>query len=318
MQDSDIFSRVAFFDFTAFRSECFYGTVMQLVTFSYQGQTRLGARVTRDDCHGVIDLHAAQPELPDEMITFLKAGRAALHLAQQVVDAAPDRALRLAEDIRLLAPVPRPGKIICLGHNYFDHMGLGRAEPPEYPTFFCKTVNTIIGSGAPIMLPRVSKQVDFEAELAVIIGQRARYVAIDQALNMVAGYSIFNDVSARDYQKRTSQWMIGKSFDTFGPLGPALVTTDEITDPHELELTLTVNTLERQHTNTRNMIFSIPRLIAYLSEVMTLEPGDVISTGTPAKINGETGKPSYLKPGDTVKIRIEKIGELISPVVAEV
>ena len=135
---------------------------------------------------------------------------------------------------------------------------------------------------------------------------------------MIAGYSIFNDVSARDYQKRTTQWMIGKSFDTFGPFGPALVTTDEIPDPHELELTLSVNEVERQHTNTRHMIFSIPMLIAYLSEVMTLEPGDVISTGTPAKINGEPGRPSHLKPGDTVKIRIEKIGELISPVVAEI
>ncbi len=291
---------------------------MQLVTFSYQGQTCLGARVKRDDRHVVIDLHAVQPDLPYEMIAFLEAGKPVWQLARQAVDTAPDRALRPAEDVRLLAPVPRPGKIICLGHNYFDHMGMGRAEPPEYPTFFCKTVNTIIGNGEPIVLPRVSEQVDFEAELAVIIGRRARYVTIDQALNVVAGYSIFNDVSARDYQKRTSQWMIGKSFDTFGPFGPALVTTDEIPDPHELELVLTVNDVEWQHTNTRNMIFSIPRLIAYLSEIMTLEPGDVISTGTPAKINGEPGKPSYLKPGDTVKIWIEKIDELISPVVAEV
>ena len=134
----------------------------------------------------------------------------------------------------------------------------------------------------------------------------------------MAGYSIFNDVSARDYQQRTSQWMIGKSFDTFGPFGPALVTTDEIPNPHELELTLTLNDLERQHTDTRHMIFSIPMLIAYLSEVMTLEPGDVISTGTPAKINGEPGVPLFMKPGDTVTIRIEKMGELINPVVAEI
>jgi 2-keto-4-pentenoate hydratase/2-oxohepta-3-ene-1,7-dioic acid hydratase in catechol pathway len=137
-------------------------------------------------------------------------------------------------------------------------------------------------------------------------------------LDYVAGYSIFNDVSARDYQKRTSQWMIGKSFDTFGPFGPALVTTDEIPNPHELELTLTLNNLERQHTNTRRMIFSIPTLIAYLSKVMTLEPGDVISTGTPAKINGEPGVPIFMKPGDIVTIRIERIGELVNPVVAEV
>jgi 2-keto-4-pentenoate hydratase/2-oxohepta-3-ene-1,7-dioic acid hydratase in catechol pathway len=291
---------------------------MHLVTFSNQGQTRLGARVVRDERRYVIDLPAAQPDLPGEMIAFLKAGKPALQLAQQALYTAPDRALQPEEDIRLLAPVERPGKIICLGHNYFDHMGIGRTEPPEFPTFFCKTVNTIIGSGEPIVLPRVSVQVDYEAELAVVIGRRARHVSIDQALDFVAGYSIFNDVSARDYQKRTSQWMIGKSFDTFGPFGPALITTDEIPNPHELELTLTHNDLERQHTNTRHMIFSIPMLIAYLSEVMMLEPGDVISTGTPAKINGEPGVSIFLKPGDTITIRIEKIGELINPVVAEI
>ena len=290
---------------------------MQLVTFSYQGQSRLGARVKRNDRRYVIDLHEARPDLPSEMMAFLSAGERALQLARQAIDAAPDRSLRPEEDIRPLAPVPRPGKIVCLGHNYFDHMGLGRTEPPEFPTFFCKTVNTIVGTGEPIVLPKVSVQVDYEAELAVIIGQRARHAAIDRALDFVAGYSIFNDVSARDYQQRTSQWMIGKSFHTFGPFGPALVTTDEIPNPHELELTLTLNDLERQHTNTRHMIFSIPMLIAYLSDVLTLEPGDVISTGTPAKINGEPGVPLFMKPGDTVTIRIEKIGELINPVVAE-
>src|SRR5512139_91841 len=257
---------------------------MQLVTFSYQGQSRLGARVKRNDRHYVIDLHEARPDLPSEMMAFLSAGERALQLARHAIDTAPDRSLRPEEDIRPLAPVPWPGKIVCLGHNYFDHMGQGRTEPPEFPTFFCKTVNVIVGTGEPIVVPKVSVQVDYEAELAVIIGQRARHVAIDRALDFVAGYSIFNDVSARDYQKRTSQWMIGKSFDTFGPFGPALVTTDEIPNPHELELTLTLNDLERQHTNTRHMIFSIPMLIAYLSEVMTLAPGDVISTGTPAKI----------------------------------
>ena len=292
---------------------------MHLVTFSNQGQIRLGARVVRGDRRYVIDLHAAQPDLPNEMIAFLSAGEPARKLAQQAVDTAPDRALWPEEGVRLLAPVPRPGKIICLGHNYFDHMGLGRTEPPEFPTFFCKTVNTIIGTWS----------ADHVAE-----GQRAgglrsgvgrHYRASRRGMSRSIrrwtsslGTRIFNDVSARDYQKRTSQWMIGKSFDTFGPFGPALVTADEIPDPHELELTLTLNDLERQHTNTRHMIFSIPMLIAYLSEVMTLEPGDVISTGTPAKINGEPGVPIFMKPGDTITIRIEKIGELVNPVVAEV
>ncbi|HZY41663.1 MAG TPA: fumarylacetoacetate hydrolase family protein [Anaerolineae bacterium] len=287
---------------------------MQLVTFAHQRQSRLGVRLVHEGRRYVIDLHAAQPDLPGEMIAFLNAGEQALRLARQTAAAAPDRALRPEGDVRLLAPVLRPGKIICLGHNYFDHMGQGNEIPPEHPTFFCKTVNTIIGTGQAIVLPKISQQVDYEAELAVVMGRSARQVSPAQALEYVAGYTIFNDVSARDIQKRSSQWMLGKSFDTFGPLGPALVTTDEIPDPHTLELSLTHNDLERQHTNTRHMIFSIPMLIACLSEVMTLEPGDVISTGTPARINGEPGVPIFMKPGDTVTIRIEKIGELINPV----
>ena len=179
-------------------------------------------------------------------------------------------------------------------------------------------MNTIIGTGEAIVLPKISAQVDYEAELAVVIGRSARHVLAAQALEYVAGYTIFNDVSARDIQKRSSQWMLGKSFDTFGPLGAALVTPDEIPDPHTLELSLMHNALERQHTNTCHMIFSIPMLIACLSEAMTLEPGDVISTGTPAKINGEPGVSIFMKPGDAITIRIEKIGELINPVVAEI
>ena len=210
----------------------------------------------------------------------------------------------------------QPGKIVCLGHNYFDHMGIGKTEPPEYPTFFCKTANTVIGPGQAIVIPRVTSQVEYEAELAVVIGKRARHVAQAHALEFVAGYTIFNDVSARDYQKRTSQWMIGKSFDTFGPMGPALVTADEIRDPHCLELSLTLNGLEMQRTNTGNMIFSIPFVIAYLSAVMTLEPGDVISTGTPAKTELARSLPPFMKPGDTVRIAVEKIGELVNIVVA--
>lgn len=291
---------------------------MQLVTFLDQGQTRLGARVVRHDQRYVIDLHAAQPDLPGDMIAFLNADEQAWQFARQAIDTAPDRSLRPEEDIRWLPPVPRPGKIICLGHNYFGHLEAGRTEPPEFPTFFSKTANTLIGAGEPIVLPKVSEQVDYEAELAVIIGRRARHVSREQALDCVAGYSIFNDVSARDYQKRTSQWMIGKSFDSFGPCGPALVTTDEIPNPHELELSLTLNGFERQHANTRQMIFPIPALIAYLSAVMTLEPGDVISTGTPARIKSEAGAPSFMRPGDVVTIRIEKIGELSNPVVAEI
>jgi len=265
-----------------------------------------------------VDLGLARPDLPSEMNEFLQLGETALASARQAL-ASPDRSCLLPRsEVTLLAPVLRPGKIVCLGHNYFDHIGIGKTEPPEYPTFFCKTVNTIIGPDQAIVIPRVTSQVDYEAELAVVIGKRARHVAQEHALDFVAGYTIFNDVSARDYQKRTSQWMIGKSFDTFGPMGSALVTADEIPDPHRLELSLTLNGQEMQRTNTANMIFSIPFVIAYLSAVMTLEPGDVISTGTPAKTDLARRLTPFMKPGDTVRISVEGVGELVNPVVAEV
>ncbi len=289
---------------------------MRLVTFSHQGRVRLGMMVPRDSQDYVLDLTPFK--LPADMIEFLNTGEGALAAAQNAVASADERDLAPAADVTLLAPVPRPGKIICLGYNYADHLGQGKTEPPEYPTFFCKTANTVIGPGQPIVVPRVTNQVDYEAELAVVIGKRARHVTQAQADKHVAGYTIFNDVSARDYQKRTTQWMIGKSFDTFGPMGPALVTPDEIPDPPQLELWLTLNGLEMQRTNTRHMIFSIPYLIAYLSDVMTLEPGDVISTGTPAKTELARSVPPFMKPGDEVIIHIDQIGELINPVVAEV
>ena len=290
---------------------------MQLITFSHRNRSRLGAMLALDGQEYVLDLGRARPDLPADLVEFLQVGETALLSARQAL-ASPDRSCLVPRaDVTLLAPVPRPGKIVCLGHNYYDHMGIGKTEPSEYPTFFCKTVNTVIGPGQAIFIPRVTSQVDYEAELAVVIGKRARHVAREYALDFVAGYTIFNDVSARDYQKRTSQWMIGKSFDTFGPMGPALVTADEILDPHRLELSLTLNGLEMQRTNTRNMIFSIPFVIAYLSAVMTLEPGDVISTGTPAKTELARSLPPFMKPGDTVRIAVEKIGELVNPIVAE-
>lgn len=288
---------------------------MHLVTFSYRNAVRLGAIVLHGPAESVLDLQQADPALPTKMRDFLNAGASALAAAGRAVAAAATHALIPLADVALCAPVPRPGKIICLGHNYFDHMGIGRTEPPEYPTFFCKTDNTVIGPEQAIVIPRITRQVDYEAELAVVIGRQARHVAQERALEYVAGYTIFNDVSARDYQKRTSQWMIGKSFDTFGPMGPALVTTDEIPDPGCLELSLTVNDLELQHTNTRHMIFSIPYVIAYLSEVLTLQPGDVISTGTPAKTELAQNVPPFLKPGDRVTIRVEKVGSLSNPVI---
>jgi acylpyruvate hydrolase len=288
---------------------------MRLVTFKYQGQERLGAQLIRENGIFILDLHTAQPALPADMLLFLHAGAATLELACETLACADAAALLPENDVTLLAPVPRPGKILCLGHNYLGHIGSGRTEKPEYPTIFSKTPNTVTGHGQPIVIPPVTGQVDFEAEMAVIIGQRGRNIPEAEAMNYVAGYSICNDVSARDYQKRTTQWMIGKSFDTFAPLGPALVTPDEVPDPYNLELSLTLNGIERQRTNTGNLIFSIAYLIAYLSAVMTLNPGDILMTGTPAKLPAAPDTASFMRSGDVVEITITKLGTLRNPVV---
>lgn len=291
---------------------------MRLVTFRHQGQERLGAQIIRENETLILDLNKAQPTLPADILLFLSAGASALERAREALTSADEVLMVPESDVTLLAPVPHPGKILCLGHNYAGHIGIGRTELPEYPTIFSKTANTITGPTHPIVIPRITAQVDYEAELAVIIGRGGRSIHEDVAMDYVAGYTVFNDVSARDYQKRTSQWMLGKSFDTFGPLGPALVTTDEVPDPHCLELELAVNGVPKQRANTRDLIFSVPFLVAYLSTVMTLEPGDIIATGTPAKLP-EAAKPQrFLEPGDMVRVTIEKIGMLNNPVVTEV
>jgi acylpyruvate hydrolase len=224
--------------------------------------------------------------------------------------------------VTLKAPVPRPGKILCIGLNYRDHAAESGQQVPDFPTVFTKYANTIIGPGEAIVLPRVSNQVDYEVELGVVIGRRAKHVREVDALDYVAGYLPFHDVSARDYQHRTSQWTLGKSFDTFGPIGPALVTRDEVGDPHKLDIQLSVGRAGEngeilQKSNTSNLIFPIHVLIAYLSDVLTLEPGDVIATGTPSGVGAARKPQRFLKPGDVVRIEISGLGVLENPVTAE-
>ncbi|MFZ6031210.1 MAG: fumarylacetoacetate hydrolase family protein [Chloroflexota bacterium] len=287
---------------------------MRLITFSPRNQApRLGALLPDEQ---VLDFSRSETRLPANVLDFLEMGRPALELAQFVIDRRPPQALLPLAQVTLLAPVPRPGKIICMGHNYADHIGIGRTAPAEFPNFFCKTANTVIGPDQPIVIPPVTEQVDYEAELAVVIGRQALCVSEEDAMDYVAGYTIFNDVSARDYQKRTSQWFLGKSFDTFGPLGPTLTTAEEVPDPYSLELSLTLNGQEMQRTNTRQMIFSIAYQISYLSRVMTLEPGDILSTGTPAKTELAKSLPPFMKAGDVVSISIDGLGELANPLSA--
>ena len=288
---------------------------MKLVTFLNDGAMRLGALRTRDGRQTVVDLNRAEPRLPADILAFLGEGAPARQLAEDIVaNATHDMDLGV---VALKAPLPRPGKIICIGLNYRDHAQETNQPIPEYPTVFSKYASSVIGPGEPIVLPRVSHRVDYEGELGVVIGRRGRHIAEARALEYVAGYVPVNDVSARDYQRRTSQWTIGKTFDTFAPMGPALVTADEIPDPHDLDIQVTVSGQLMQSSNTSHLIFSVPHLVAYLSQVMTLEPGDVISTGTPGGVGDARTPPRYLMPGDEVRVAIERLGTLISPVVAE-
>ncbi len=219
--------------------------------------------------------------------------------------------------IELLAPIPRPPKLICVGLNYRDHALETKMEIPKRPTIFAKFSNAIIGPGSPIVLPKNSTQPDYEAEFAFVIGPGGRHIAASDWAKHVFGYTIVNDVSARDFQMATSQWLVGKTFDTFAPMGPHIVSADEIPDPHALDISLRINGETLQSSNTRELIFKIPELVEYLSSVMTLEPGDVVSTGTPAGVGFARKPPRYLKPGDDVVVSIAGVGELRNPVIAE-
>jgi acylpyruvate hydrolase len=290
---------------------------MRFVTFKHDGASRVGALRSRNGTTVVVDLTHANPNLPASLVGLLEAGEQAHATARDAITSAPATATHDLASVVLQAPIPRPGKIICIGLNYRDHAEESGQPVPDYPTVFAKYANCVIGSGAPIVLPAVTEQVDYEAELAFVIGRRARHVSEAEALTYIAGYLPFNDVSARDVQMRTSQWTLGKTFDTFGPMGPALVTSDEISDPHNLTIRLMIGNELLQESNTRHLIFSIPHLIAYLSQVMTLEPGDVIATGTPAGVGMARSPQRFLRPGDVVRVEIEGLGTLENPVVAE-
>jgi 2-keto-4-pentenoate hydratase/2-oxohepta-3-ene-1,7-dioic acid hydratase in catechol pathway len=229
----------------------------------------------------------------------------------------PPEATFPTHSVRLLAPVPRPPKLICIGLNYRDHAAEAHQEIPKVPTVFAKFSNTVIGPDEAIVLPRISRKPDYEAEFMFVIGTGGRHIAPQDWWKHVFGYTVFNDVSARDFQVATSQWMIGKTFDTFAPMGPWLVSADEILDPHALDISLRIGGEVLQHSNTRELIFKIPELVAYLSSVFTLEPGDVVATGTPAGVGFARKPPRYLQPGDEVTVSIEGLGDLRNPVIAE-
>ncbi len=229
----------------------------------------------------------------------------------EVPDAAPRRPLA---DLRLTAPIPRPGKIICIGLNYRDHAAETGKPVPTEPIMFAKFANSLVGDGAVVAVPRIVDDLDWEAELAVVIGRRARGVPREQALAHVAGYACSNDLSARVLQRRGGQWTRGKAIDGFLPMGPWLVTADEVPDPQDLAISLTVNAETMQDSSTSQMVFGVAELIAEITETMTLEPGDVICTGTPPGVGLAMDPPRYLTEGDVVAVTIEKLGTLTTTI----
>ncbi|HEX8942673.1 MAG TPA: fumarylacetoacetate hydrolase family protein [Gemmatimonadaceae bacterium] len=219
-------------------------------------------------------------------------------------------------DAYWFAPVPRPGKIVCIGLNYRDHARESGLAVPATPVIFSKFSSCVIAPGEPVVVPTTSEKIDYEAELAVVIGRVAKHVSADRAYDYVLGYTAFNDVTARDFQFGDGQWQRGKSCDTFAPMGQTIVTTDEIPDPHTLRITMKVNGAVMQDSNTNQLIFRVPELIEFITRSITLEPGDVIATGTPAGVGFARKPPVFLKPGDTMEVEIERIGGLGNPIVA--
>jgi acylpyruvate hydrolase len=311
---------------------------MKLVTYSWKGNVALGALsgdrvVDLHRAHRTALLHRADSDelpvadlrVPADLMGLLRGGEASM--------AAAGRALRFVEEhgdsgrtpgvtfplaeVEVLAPVQRPGKVVCVGLNYRSHLAeLGEA-PSEYPILFHKAATSVIGHRQAIVLPRVSRQVDYEGELAVVIGRRGKYIPQHDALSHVAGYTCANDVSAHDIEFRTSQWTSGKMLDTFCPLGPVLATRDEVLAPGELRLKTILNGQTVQDACTSDMVFPVHFLISYISSLATLEPGDLILTGTPAGIGCNRRPQVFLKPGDCISVEIDGIGRLTNEVIAE-
>lgn len=291
-------------------------TSMRFVNFEFAGQPRPGVISGKDS---VVDLSAAGFQ---SILHLIQSGPESHAKIRRLFDAPPAASTHPLNAVKLLAPIPRPPKIICVGLNYLDHAKETGAEIPKVPTIFNKFPTAVIGPGDNIVLPRVSKAPDYEAEFAFVIGRGGRHIAAESWADHIFGYTIMNDVTARDYQRATTQWLMGKTFDTFAPTGPSIVTSDEIGDPHDLNIQLEIEAPDSepevlQDSNTRELIFKIPELIAFLSSVFTLEPGDIVSTGTPAGVGFARKPPRYLHAGEQVIVKVENIGELRNPIVAE-
>ena len=284
---------------------------MRLVTFAEDGVEKIGVRVGED----VFDVTKASEAFGGDMIGVIKGGSAA---KEALKTAAASTQARPLSSVKLLPPIPRPGKILCIGRNYAAHAAEGGAAPPTYPEVFVRFPSSLIAHGDPLVLPKASEKFDFEGELVMVIAKTGRHVAESDALDMIYGWSLFNDGSVRDYQRKASQWTMGKNFDGTGAFGPDIVTADEVTPGGVgLQLQTRVSGETMQNANTRDLIFPIAKLIWHLTEVMTLEAGDIVVTGTPEGVGYARTPPRFMVPGDTVDIEVEQVGVLSNPVIAE-
>jgi 2-keto-4-pentenoate hydratase/2-oxohepta-3-ene-1,7-dioic acid hydratase in catechol pathway len=278
---------------------------MKLVRYQDKSGVKLGT--VKGD--GIIDLTTPITSISDNMIDLITDWPDLRADAELLARETPAPDVALAE-VHLLAPVARPGKVMAIGLNYADHIRETGQKMPPHQIWFTKAVTSINGPFDPIELPIASEQVDYEAELVVVIGKRCRHVSKDRAADVIFGYCAGNDVSVRDWQLRTTQWVLGKSFDTHAPIGPWVVTADELGDPHTLDIRCFVNGGRRQNSNTENLVFNVYDQIAHLSRAMTLEPGDLIFTGTPGGVGLAMQPPQWLKAGDKVRVEIDRIGAI--------
>ncbi len=284
---------------------------MRLASFAFEDTARVGVIVGDE----IVDLYLAEPEAPTDMSEFLELGAEGRVMAEVATERGGNR--RPLSDVALLAPIPHPRKFLAVGLNYADHIAETGTQTPPHPTIFTKQVSCVQHPGGDIHIPRVSRMVDYEGELGVVIGATCRHVSAVDAASVIAGYTIVNDVSVRDFQRHTPQFTMGKSFDTHGPMGPLIVTSDELGDPHALDIQTHVNGELRQDSNTKHLIFNCYDIVEYVSQAMTLEPGDIIATGTPSGVAAAMNPQRWLIAGDMVSVTVSGIGTLTNTCVAE-
>lgn len=283
---------------------------MKLVTFTDTAGTRIGLAVDS----GIVDLKKADPDLPRDMIGLMNQWPA----VRGAVERAATRKADVAQSaVKLEAPVQRPGKVFAIGLNYADHIAESGQPTPTEQVWFTKAVTSIHAPFEPVQLPKVSMLLDYEAELVAVIGKRCKHVPKEKAHEVIFGYCAGNDVTVRDWQFKTPQWVLGKSFDTHAPIGPWIVTPDEVGDPHALGVRAFVNGEKRQDSNTKHLVFNIFDQVAHISKAMTLEPGDIIFTGTPGGVGVAMKPPQFLKAGDVTRIEIDRIGAIEATVAPE-